>query len=143
MPIDRRSDVHIRIHVGDSDANANAAAYAVGHFDLIEIARRVVIDRGPQQGAEIAAVGGRRARLKRGQLLIGSGREVGVEAFLQHFPAGGSRKVEVIIGHAKRKGSTARPLIGPWSSFRAGIRVTQSSKQQNRDRQGAFFERLG
>ena len=36
--LESRIEFRIGIHVGDTDANANAAVQAVGHFDLIEIA---------------------------------------------------------------------------------------------------------
>ena len=46
------------IHIGDADQDADAAvAQVLGEFDLVEIARRVVIDGGPEQLAQIAHVG--------------------------------------------------------------------------------------
>ena len=61
-----------------------AAAEFLGNGELIEIARVVVVDRAPDQVAEIAAsvVTGRPA--ERGDLRFGGTRKVGFEATIAH-----------------------------------------------------------
>jgi hypothetical protein len=55
MPVDRRILGYVAIHVGDADADADIAVrQALGDFDLVQIARSVVVDGRPEQAAQIA-----------------------------------------------------------------------------------------
>ena len=70
---------------------------ALGNFDLVQIARRVVIDRRPQQVPQILhAIGGskRRTPAKVGDLLLSPGREVGTESLMNHLVVSSGGKVE-------------------------------------------------
>ena len=68
----------------------------LGPFDLIEVARGVVVDGRPEQAAQIAYVargGGSTGRANVLNLLWGSGLKVGVKSLAHHF--GGRRCGEV------------------------------------------------
>src|SRR5262249_41383161 len=56
MFVDRGIDGDIGVDISYGDQNTDAAADALSNFGLIEIARGVVIDGGPQQRAEITNI---------------------------------------------------------------------------------------
>ena len=67
-------------NVGHADAHTDAAGDALGPLDLIEIARGVVVDRGPEQAAQIAHIcrrRGRRSSADARTLSLGSGWKSG------------------------------------------------------------------
>ncbi len=84
MAIDDRVLRDTRIHVGHTNQHADAAVrQLLGPFNLIEIFRRVVIDRGPKQAAQVLRSGRCRQlgmRLDCGQLRIGSLEESSAES---------------------------------------------------------------
>jgi len=52
--VDGRIPVYERIHIGDGHPNAHQPIFQVlGHGELIEIARVVVVDRAPRQRTEV------------------------------------------------------------------------------------------
>ena len=78
-----------RIHIGDAHHHLDAAiGQAFGDFDLVEIARSIVIDRRPKQPAQIAHLIGRRQlwrmRADIRQLLPRRGRKIRLETLRQH-----------------------------------------------------------
>ena len=83
-----------RIHVGDRHQHADSAIDAFGPFDLVEIAGVVVIDRRPEQGSEVARCPVRGRALERSHLRNGGLGKIGLEAALDHLPAGGGQQVE-------------------------------------------------
>jgi hypothetical protein len=61
--VERRVLRHERVDVGDADHHlGRAGRQAFGHFELIEIARGVVVDRRPRQVPEVAHVAAGRHR---------------------------------------------------------------------------------
>ncbi len=100
--------------VGNGDENADAVRLGCRRgvlrvFDLIEIAGGVVVDGRPEEGTKVFESGVDPAdvladRLKLGGAFGGVGGVGGkdVEAFADHFGAGGSGKVEVACGDGRR-----------------------------------------
>lgn len=87
--VDRRQLGRERIYVGDADHDLDAAiGQPLGDLDLIEIARRVVIDRRPEQASEVAYIyiGGdfRRMVSERCELFRYSRRKLRLKAVLDH-----------------------------------------------------------
>ena len=84
MLIDGRIFGDKSVHVGDADHHFDVAiGQALGDFDLVEIFRGVVVDRRPQQTAQVANLVGRR-QLRRmrpdvRQLLLRFGRKIRLE----------------------------------------------------------------
>ncbi len=52
------SEGNIPVHVGDTDEYPDAASLLLGIFDLIQVARIVVINRRPQPGRQITRLDG-------------------------------------------------------------------------------------
>ncbi len=48
------SNSYVRIYIGNPDQYANAFRNALRNFYLIEIPRRVIIDRGPEKTTQIS-----------------------------------------------------------------------------------------
>ncbi len=91
--IDGRTARNHGIHVRDPHQHTDSAIDAFGPLDLVEIARVVVVDRRPGQGSEVgdARLG---PRLERSHLRNGGLGKIGLEAALDHLPAGGGQQVE-------------------------------------------------
>ncbi len=53
MLIDRRAPGHGRGHVPDRNPQSNAFASPLGNLDLVQVPRRIVVDRGPAQRAQV------------------------------------------------------------------------------------------
>ena len=75
------------VDVGDRDENANrAVAQLVGDLDLIEVARFGVVDRRPQEIAQVAhSIGASRLNRRR-HLALDAGTEFGIEPILAQHP---------------------------------------------------------
>src|SRR5262249_15686606 len=87
-----------RIDIGDGDEHLRGTGWQlVGDLELIEIARRVVIDRGPEQVAQIGRVrsGGRRfwCAVDAGELPGGRRGHVYREPVLAHDLPGGRGQI--------------------------------------------------
>ncbi len=74
-------------------------ADALGPFDLVEIARIVVIDGRPQQGGEVAQARGRGCGVDGRELPFGIGRKIGLEAVIDHFLPGGGGEIVIGVDH--------------------------------------------
>jgi hypothetical protein len=90
------------------DANA-PIGQLLGPLNLVEIFGGVVVDRGPEQLAQILKTGcGRHLRrmgLDRGQLASGAGGKIRLKAVLDHRGMGRGNKIEVYrmaIRHGKQ-----------------------------------------
>ena len=102
MLVDGRTGGYARAYVGDSDQYPHAALHPFGIFDLVEIARAVVVDRRPQESAKVldsAVFPFQGSVLQLLRLLLRRGREIGVEALVLHLAVRGSRQVEPILIH--------------------------------------------
>ena len=93
--------------VGDGDQDADAGGGVFGVFDLVEIARGVVIDGGPEELTEVFEACGwvREGVADLGELVGGSGRFAGifdedVEAFVDHLCPGGGGQVKGMGGRS-------------------------------------------
>ena len=90
--INRRVKIDSGVHIGNSHQHANPIRSAFAEFDLIEIARCVVVDGGPRKIPQVlnrsAWRGGGPGRNGR-QLRVGFVREFGVETLGSHFMARG------------------------------------------------------
>ena len=54
MLVDDAALLHARVHVGHANQHANATVgQLLGPLDLVEILRGVVVDRGPEQTAQV------------------------------------------------------------------------------------------
>ena len=90
MLIDRAQFGNVGVYVGDSDQNLHIAVWqSFRNFDLIEIARCVVVDRRPEPIAEIAHTSSR-SNLRRMstqvcQLLLNRSWKVGLKAMQPHY----------------------------------------------------------
>jgi hypothetical protein len=84
--VGRRSGRHERIDVRNRHEHLGAAATdRLGHGQLVEIARIVVVDRRPQQAARVAhPTVLRRHRRGAAGLVERGGRELGKQAVAQH-----------------------------------------------------------
>ena len=101
--VNRRPLADERVHVGDGDLDPRrAVGQAFRDLELIEVARRLVVDGRPGQLAQVAdalaGADGRRVRLQRGDLAQDLLREFGLEAMRAHGVGGGSLKVDVSGG---------------------------------------------
>ncbi len=90
--VDGRARGHERVHVRDADAHPHrAVGQSLGDFNLIEITRRVVVDRRPQQAAQIAHVrscrDSGRMRVDGLELGLGGGGKLRLEAVRDHLLA--------------------------------------------------------
>ena len=90
--VDGRARGHERVHVRDADQHSHrAVGQSLGDFNLIEVARRVVVDRRPQQAAQIAHLRSRcdggRMRVDGLQLGLGGGGKLRLEAVRDHLLA--------------------------------------------------------
>ena len=99
MPVDDRALGHARIHIGHANQHADAAiGQLLGPLDLIQIFRGVVVDRGPQQVAQVlrARSGGQVGmRLNGGQFGFGSVGKIRLKTVLDHRGMSGGNKIEV------------------------------------------------
>jgi len=84
VKVDRRALGHRAIHVGDSHQHANSACRALRPFDLIEVARVVVIEGRPEQPGQVRQTRLRLLARAFGLLLRGD-REVRLEAARHHL----------------------------------------------------------
>jgi hypothetical protein len=89
-----------RIHIRDRHPYlCRAIRQQLGDFKLIEIARRVVVDRRPRKRAQVADVraGGQRRwmRGQGGELLLHLRRELGLEAVRPHGLGCGLLEIDV------------------------------------------------
>ena len=80
--------------VGDRDGDLRTGWKLGGELDLVEVAGGVVVDRGPERGAEIGGCGWGGGGCDGGELREGIGREIGVEAGGEQVVEGGGGKVE-------------------------------------------------
>jgi len=88
------------VDVGDAYHDLNAAVgQALGYFDLVEVFRGVVVDRRPEQAAQIGRCGrrGERRGMSRylRQLLWNGGWEVGLKALGKHDLLGCGLQVQM------------------------------------------------
>ena len=100
MAVYDRAEAHARVHVGHADKHANApVGQLLRPLNLVQILRCIVVDRGPEQAAQILrALGGRQfgMRLNRRYLRVGSGGIIRLKAMLDHRGVGRGNKIEVI-----------------------------------------------
>ena len=99
MAVDDRAGVNARVHIGHADQHANTPiGQLLGPLDLIQILRGIIVDRRPEQAAQIFG------SLRRGQLgvslncaqfAVGSGRKIGLKTVLDHRGMGRGDKIEV------------------------------------------------
>ena len=90
--VDGRVRRNERVDVGDRHQHLDVAVrQPLGHLDLIEVARRVVVDRRPEQAAQIANVGARlemrRMRRQRRQLLLHLAERIQARSHALAWPA--------------------------------------------------------
>ena len=91
MGVDRGTLFHGGVDVGDGDENLHhTARHRLRNGELVEVAGIVVVDRGPEETAQVAdrrawLGGGFRAGLR---LRQGRRREVRQQAMLDHCPTG-------------------------------------------------------
>src|SRR5271166_515697 len=124
MGIEKRTFVNARVDIRHAHQYTDAAVgQLLGPLDLVEISRGVVIDRGPEQIAQVGkAVGCGKGglRLDSGQFRVGSGRKVGLKSVLDH---GGMRRgnqidMKGMIGMHMRSCSWARNASLTWRGRR-------------------------
>jgi len=114
MAIEQRALVDARVDVRYSYQHADAAVgQLLGPLDLVEIARGVIVNRGPEKAAQVGeAVGCGEGGLglDGGEFGVGTGREIGVKSVLDHGGVGGGDQIEVegVIGRHGRSCSWAR-----------------------------------
>ncbi len=104
MPIDHRVLPHRSRNIRDPHPHANAAIHPLRHLNLIQIPRRIVVDRRPQQRTHIlrTLVGRsaqRRANLR--HLRLGAVRKIRMETLSDHLRRGRSNKVKCSGRHAR------------------------------------------
>ena len=102
MPIDGRTGRNVDVDVGNPDKNVNPAIHALRHFDLIQIAGRVIVYRRPQKGSQIFRISirpRRRPGRQRRQFRFNAGREVRIETLVDHYLSGRGRKIKTSMGH--------------------------------------------
>ena len=99
--VDRRAGVHQILDVRDGHPHLDAAAGELrGDLQLVEVPGVVVVDRGPEEIAEVADGGvagvevGRQLR----RLGQGRGRKIGLEPMIGHGAAGDGEEVVVPFG---------------------------------------------
>ena len=99
MQVDRRAFGHKRIHIGYADQHLRCAVRQLFRvFNLVKIARGVIVDGRPQQFAQVLDICRgclRRFAFDRGQLLRDSRREFRLKAILQHQLFCGCLEIEV------------------------------------------------
>ena len=114
MGVEQCAFVHARVDIRHAHKHADAAVgQLLGPLDLVEIARSVVVNRGPEQIAQVSkAVGCGKGglRLDGGQFGVGSGREIGVKTVLDHGGVRRGNQIEMkrMIGMHLRSCSWAR-----------------------------------
>jgi hypothetical protein len=92
MLIDRRIFRNRSIYIRDRDQHPDAAVNALCILDLIQIARRIIVYRRPQQVAQIfRAIASLHPLCRRSanlcQLLFGAGSKIWGETFVEHLCA--------------------------------------------------------
>ena len=112
------------IHIGHPHQHADSAGDALGPLDLVEIARIVVVDGGPEQRGQIAQAAVR-LRVDGGELPLGFGREIGLEAVIDHLLARGGSQIKLVVGH--------RVISLPASRPAAAIASNESHSAEGRD----------
>ncbi len=108
MGVDRGALRDERVHVGHGDEDLDAAVpEAFGDRQLVEIPGIVVVDRGPEQAAEVAHVRGRDRRwpVDDGELRQGVPGKLGLEALVEHRLPGDLLQVRPVVaalaGHGR------------------------------------------
>ena len=97
------------IHVGDGDVHADrVVVQPLGELHLVQVQRLGVVERGPEQAAEVADVTGRGVALtcigrhgatrERLELCGRAGRQGEVESLVEHGAAGELTEVDVCGG---------------------------------------------
>jgi hypothetical protein len=104
--VDRRAFLDERIHVGNRDQDLRGVAERFRDRELIEILRVVVVDRRPQPIAQVAhalGVAGCGVGCVADRLGFGDrgGREVRLQAVLEHRAAGDAGQVVTVRGHGQ------------------------------------------
>ncbi len=132
MAVDNRAFYDARVHVGDADQHADAAiGQLLGPLDLIQILGGVVVERGPEQLAQVMR--GRSGRqlgvgLDRAQLGFGSGGEIRLKTVLHHGGMGRNDKIEVErMAGMHKESSSFKPKNQP---------TTPDDRHRNRDETG-------
>ena len=99
MLIDGTGFRDVIVNVSNADQHLDiAVGQLLGDFDLVEVPGGVVVDGGPEQGAEIADVPvGRRLGTgpEVGQFLLHLWREVGIETVFDHHLAGDGLQIDM------------------------------------------------
>ena len=106
----------------------------LGPLDLVQILGGIVVNRGPEQAAQILRTGrgGRRGMgLNGGQFRVGSGGEIRLETVLDHGGVGGGDEIEVnwLAGMHRESGSLklkSQPTMPGW---RAGDEWNEEQTQ--------------
>ena len=60
--VNRGVQVHLGSHIGNADQDANPLLHTLRRFDLIQVARGVVVDGRPKEIAKVGKAGGNRGR---------------------------------------------------------------------------------
>src|SRR5581483_1254305 len=124
VAVDGRASVDGRTDVGDTDADADAGGRALRPFDLIEVARGVVIDGRPQQIAHVAVLFGQPALADGVDLAVGAFGKIGVEAAVDHFLTRGGQQIDAahLFTHLTTIGTIAIVFSHSiWSLFGASV----------------------
>src|ERR1035441_1871151 len=123
MLIDRRPDGYNRIDVGERDHDSDSAAHTLGGLRLIQIARCIVINGRPFDGAQIAYIASRRQARpwpQRLQLLLDLRRKIRMKPFVDHLLVGRGSQIKSIGEHAQKayhvEGSR-RGHCTPWAAI--------------------------
>src|SRR3954451_4239455 len=122
MIINRRTFGHKGVDVGYADHDLEAVRSSLRKLDLIKIARSIVVDRGPEQAAQIADIlrsrDGGIVRLNGLPLLLSRGGKVRLEAVLNHDLPGHGLQITLLglrIAHWLRTQSEELNIFRPCS----------------------------